>query len=249
MMDDQLLLRYNRQIMLGQVDIAGQQKLAESRIAIIGLGGLGCPAVQYLAAAGVGELIIIDDDIIELSNLQRQLAYSDADIGQPKAQVMERQLQRLNPDVKVTAINQAFSPVDHQPVIDRCDVVIDATDTISSRKLINAACVTAAVPLVFAAAIRMEGQLTVFDSRREHSPCYECVYGHIQVNESCSQSGVLGSVVGTLGLMQATEAIKLVLDIGSSPVGRLQLYDATSGDWQTIKIAANPGCPVCAGRH
>ena len=246
MLDDQQLLRYNRQLLLPQIDIAGQEKLANSRIAVIGLGGLGCPAAQYLAAAGVGELVVIDDDIIEISNLQRQLVYTDRDIGQSKARVMARQLMQLNPAIRVTVLDQRFEAHVHHQLIDSCDAVIDATDTISSRKQINSCCVNAGVPLVFAAAIRMEGQLTVFDPRLQHSPCYECVFGHIKVNESCTQGGVLGSVVGTLGIMQATEAIKLVLNIGSVPVGRLLLYDAESSDWRTVKISANPNCPVCA---
>lgn len=244
-MDDDYLLRFNRQILLPQIDIKGQQKLAQSRVAVIGLGGLGCPVATYLSAAGVGQLAVIDHDVVELTNLQRQLAYTDADIGNPKANVVKQLCAKINPRCEIDAINDKFIAGKHQDIIQSCDVIVDATDNIESRKAVNAASVSEMKPLVFAAAIRMEGQLTVFDPRNRKSPCYECIFGHIITQERCSDSGVLGTVVGTLGLMQATEAIKLLIGLGQSPVGRLLFYDALSCDWQSIKISRNPDCPLC----
>ena len=246
MLNDQQLLRFNRQLLLPQIDIAGQERLSDSAVTIVGLGGLGCPAAMYLAAAGVGQITLIDHDVIELTNLQRQLAYSDENIGRPKVEVMTELLSRLNDDCKVSKIREKFDPIVQHSLVQSTDVFIDATDNLGSRKSINQYCVENQIPLVFAAAIRMEGQLTVFDPRIETSPCYECVFGDIDVNESCSQSGIVGTVVGTMGLMQATEAIKLLLGIGQSLVGRLQLYDALSADWQTIKITKRKNCPACS---
>ncbi len=244
-MDDTQLLRFNRQLLLPQIDIAGQQKLLTSHVTVVGLGGLGCPATMYLAAAGVGQLTLIDHDVIELTNLQRQLAYSDDDIGKPKVSVMAELTNKLNPKCKVSKIKQQFNPDQHHSIIKSSQVLIDATDNPQSRQCINRYCVENTIPLVFAAAIRMEGQLSVFDSRNKNSPCYECVFDQTQINESCSQSGVLGTVVGTLGLMQATETIKLIVGIGQSPIGRLQIYDALAAEWQTIKISKRSDCPVC----
>ncbi len=244
-MDDNYLLRFNRQILLPQIDIKGQQKLGQSQVTVIGLGGLGCPVATYLAAAGVGRLVLIDHDVVELTNLQRQLAYTDADIDKPKASVIMKVCKSINPTCKITAIQQRFTPEQHQSLVLSSDVIVDATDNIDARKAVNLACVTAIKPLVFAAAIRMEGQLTVFDPRAGVSPCYECVFGDIKVNESCSEGGILGTVVGTLGLMQATEVIKLIVGMGLSPVGRLLLYDALSCEWQSININRRNDCPVC----
>lgn len=245
-MDDNYLLRFNRQILLPQVDIKGQQKLDQSQVTVIGLGGLGCPVATYLAAAGVGRLILIDHDVVELTNLQRQLAYTQADIDSPKTETIRQLCADINPHCKITAIQRQFDLQAHQNLIQSSDVIVDATDNIESRRAINAASVLESRPLVFAAAIRMEGQLTVFDPRDNNSPCYECVFGHVNVNETCSEGGILGTVVGTLGLMQATEAIKLIVGMGQSPVGRLLLYDALSCDWQSIKIRRRGDCPVCS---
>ena len=247
-MDDNYLLRYNRQILLPQIDVKGQQKLASAHVTVVGLGGLGCPVATYLAAAGVGHLNLIDHDKVELTNLQRQLAYTDADIDKPKATAIKQLCQKINPDCNINAVQERFMASSHQNYIKTSDVIVDATDNIESRKTINKACVLDTKPVVFAAAIRMEGQLTVFDPRTENSPCYECVFGDIKVNEACSEGGILGSVVGTLGLMQATEAIKLIVGIGESPIGRLLLYDAMSCDWQSIKIVRRNDCRVCQKR-
>ncbi len=244
-MDDQQLLRFNRQILLPQIDIGGQQKLAQSKVTVVGLGGLGCPAAMYLAAAGVGELTLIDHDVIELTNLQRQLAYTEQDIGQPKVKAMAGLISRLNPASRVTTIEQKFDAQLNDLKVLATDVLIDATDNLQSRKSINQYSFQHGIPLVFASAIRMEGQLTVFNPGRTDSPCFECVFGHVELNETCSESGILGSVVGIMGLIQATETIKILLDIGESPVGQLQIYDALCSQWQTIKITKRPDCSVC----
>ena len=245
MMDDADLLRFNRQILLPQIDIEGQQKLAQSKVTIIGLGGLGCPVTIYLAAAGIGELTLIDHDTVELSNLQRQPAYTESDIGEPKARVLSQFIARQNPKCKVNAITEQFELDKHQDLVSHSDVLIDATDNIDARKNINRVSLRFQKPLVYGAAIRMEGQLSVFDPRDDESPCYECVFSGVELNESCSESGVLGSVVGTIGLMQATETIKLLVNTGKVPVGRLLLYDALDSDWQAIKITKHPQCPAC----
>ncbi len=244
-MDDQQLLRFNRQILLPQIDIAGQQKLANAEVTIVGLGGLGCPAAMYLAAAGVGRLNLIDYDKVELTNLQRQLAYTDQDIGRPKVIVMAELIAKLNSDCKVKVFERQFNSTLDNDSIQSTHVILDATDNLESRKAVNQFSQTHQIPLVFAAAIRMEGQLTVFDPGQTDSPCFECVFGKTQLNESCSQSGILGTVVGTMGLMQATEAIKIIVGIGQLPVGRLQIYDALAADWQTIKIKKRSDCPIC----
>ena len=244
-MDDHYLLRFNRQILLPQVDIEGQKKLADSHVTVIGLGGLGCPVATYLAAAGVGELSLVDHDKVELTNLQRQLAYTYADIDKPKADIMGQVCAGLSPDCSINTVTEQFDLSKHQHLIGTSDVVVDATDNVASRKSINQACVLERIPLVFAAAIRMEGQLTVFDPRVDDSPCYECVFGHIKVNERCSDGGILGTVVGTLGLMQATETIKLIVGMGQPPVGRLVIYDALSSEWQSIKMNRRADCKVC----
>jgi len=244
-LDDQQLLRFNRQLLLPQIDIDGQEKLLASHVTIVGLGGLGCPAATYLAASGVGRITLIDHDLIEITNLQRQLAYSDENIGESKVSVMTKLIAKLNPNCKVEQIDQRFNPTEQHSSIESSNVLIDATDNLEARRSINQYAVAQKIPLVFAAAIRMEGQLAVFDSRINNSPCYECVFGHTDVNESCSESGVLGTVVGTIGLMQATETIKLLLNIGESLIGRLQLYDAFAGEWQTIKLSKRADCSVC----
>ena len=244
-MDDNYLLRFNRQILLPQIDIKGQQKLSQSRVTVIGLGGLGCPVATYLAAAGVGQLTLIDHDVVELTNLQRQLAYTDADIKKPKATTLMQLCENINPHCAITAIGQQFNLEEHRSFIQSSDVIVDATDNVDARKAVNLASVLEKKPLVFAAAIRMEGQLTVFDPRLGNSPCYECVFGQANVNETCTEGGILGTVVGTLGLMQATEVIKLIVGMGQSPVGRLLLYDALSCEWQSIIIRRKSDCPVC----
>ena len=249
MMNDNQLLRYSRQIMLSQFDIDGQEKLLKTKALILGVGGLGCPAAQYLAAAGVGELILSDPDTVDMTNLQRQVLFSEADINLPKVEAAANRINQLNPDVVCKTIPEQLDGQALLENVRNADVVLDCTDNFSSRFAINKACVEAGTPLVSGAAIRMNGQLSVYDFRQTEAPCYRCLYDE-QNNEqlSCSESGILGPVVGTIGTMQALEAIKLITGMGETLSGRLMIFDALSMQWQSMNLQADPECIVCGGR-
>lgn len=244
-MEDQQLLRYSRQIMLPQIDVEGQEKLLASRILIIGMGGLGSPVAMYLAAAGVGHLVLVDDDEVELSNLQRQITHSTDDIGLKKVDSAKATIKGLNPEIKVSGYTKRLNNKELNAEIVSADVVIDGTDNFESRFAINEACVKNNTPLVSGAAIRMEGQVSVFN-KTPLSPCYHCLYkDEGELDTSCSNNGVLSPVVGIIGSIQATEAIKLLLDIGDSLDGKLLLLDALYMEWRTLKLKKDPSCPVC----
>lgn len=247
-MHDEQLLRYSRQILLPQVDIQGQKKLLESRALIIGVGGLGSPAAMYLAAAGIGTLAISDDDTVDLSNLQRQIAYHSDEIGQAKVESAQRTLQRLNPEVRVIPIPRRLTGDELLDEVHRSQVVLDCSDNFRTRFEVNAACVHAHTPLVSGAVIRFEGQVAVFDTRSEWSPCYHCLFpgegGELQ--ESCSQNGVAAPLPGIIGSIQALEAFKVLLGIGRTLNGRLLLLDAMSMDWTSLTVPKHPGCPTCS---
>jgi len=248
-MKDESLLRYSRQIMLPELDVAGQQKLVDATVLIIGMGGLGCPAAMYLAAAGVGHLIIADDDAVELTNLQRQIAHSEKDIGSPKVASAAASLQGLNPDVRVTAIAERLSGGRLQELVKQADVVVDACDNFSTRFAVNESCIAAGKPLVSGAAIRLEGQVTVFDCRDARSPCYQCLYQAGDDDDvSCASNGVMAPVVGIIGSVQALETIKLIAGVGSPLVGRLLLFDGLALNWREMKLPRDPGCEACAQR-
>lgn len=245
MKDDQLL-RYSRQIMLPQVDIAGQQALLDSHVLIIGAGGLGSPASMYLAAAGVGRLTLVDYDTVELSNLQRQLAHTETDLGANKADSAAATLRAINSDVEVIALNRRVCAAELGELVSSADVVLDATDNVATRFAINRACLAAKVPLVSGAAIRLEGQVAVFDSRQSDSPCYECLYkGGEGGDLTCADNGVFAPVVGIIGSMQALEALKLIAQFGDTLVGRLLLFDASSMQWREMKLPRDPNCVAC----
>jgi len=245
MKDDQLL-RYSRQIMLPQVDIAGQQALLDSHVLIIGAGGLGSPASMYLAAAGVGRLTLVDNDTVELSNLQRQLAHTETDLGANKADSAAATLRAINSDVEVIALNRRVCAAELGELVSSADVVLDATDNVETRFAINRACLAAKVPLVSGAAIRLEGQIAVFDSRQSDSPCYECLYkGGEGGDLTCADNGVFAPVVGIIGSMQALEALKLIAQFGDTLVGRLLLFDASSMQWREMKLPRDPNCVAC----
>ena len=245
MKDDQLL-RYSRQIMLPQVDIAGQQALLDSHVLIIGAGGLGSPASMYLAAAGVGRLTLVDNDTVELSNLQRQLAHTETDLGANKADSAAATLRAINSDVEVIALNRRVGAAELDELVSSADVVLDATDNVETRFAINRACLAAKVPLVSGAAIRLEGQVAVFDSRQSDSPCYECLYkGGEGGDLTCADNGVFAPVVGIIGSMQALEALKLIAQFGDTLVGRLLLFDASSMQWREMKLPRDPNCLAC----
>lgn len=249
-MDDEQLLRYSRQIMLPEVDIEGQDKLLAARVLVIGLGGLGSPVALYLAAAGVGQLVLSDFDCVDLSNLQRQIAHRHVDIGRPKVESARDQILALNPDIGVTALNQRLEGDALLEQVGLADVVVDCSDNFASRFAINSACVQQRTPLVSGAAIRLEGQVSVFDSRDPSSPCYRCLFpdGGDDVALTCASSGVIAPLVGMIGTTQALETLKLLTGFGTSLVGRLLLLDARHLEWRSLNLGRDPDCPECGGR-
>ncbi len=245
-MNDEQLLRYSRQIMLPQLGIEGQQRLREASVLVVGSGGLGCPVSMYLAASGIGGIIIADDDKVELTNLQRQLAHTMVDLGRLKAESLKASLGAINPECTVDAVAGRIDSEQLARLVPRVSAVLDCTDNFEARFAINRACVTCRVPLVSGAAIRFEGQVMVYDPRQESSPCYQCLYPVTgEVEETCSQNGIIAPLVGIIGSMQALEAIKLITRIGTTLSGRLQILDALGLRWREIKIAVDPKCPIC----
>ncbi len=247
-MTDEELLRYSRQILLPEFDIVGQECLGQSRALIVGLGGLGSAAAMYLAAAGVGRLILVDFDTVDLSNLQRQIVHRTADIGRLKVESARDTLRALNPLVEVVAVPKALDDTELLERVRQADVVVDASDNLPTRLAINAACVRAGVPLVSGAAIRLEGQVLVWRPGGEGA-CYRCLYRDAGMNpETCAQTGVLAPVVGVIGGIQAVEAIKVLTGLGETLDGRLLLLDAARMEWRTLKARRDPACPAC-GDH
>lgn len=245
-MQDEELLRYSRQILLPEIDVAGQEKIISSRVLIVGLGGLGSPVALYLAAAGVGELILVDFDSVDLSNLQRQIAHTTDRIDQTKVASAAQQLSQLNPHTKLICIDTKLSSEQLASHVIAATAVVDCSDNFSTRFAINKACVDNKTPLISGAAIQLEGQISVFDSRLNTSPCYRCLYDDIDdSNLSCSQNGVLASVVGIIGTMQATETLKVITEFGETLVGRLLLLDAKAMSWRELKLNKDPDCPIC----
>ena len=248
-MNDEQLLRYSRQIMLPSVDVAGQQKLLNSTVMVLGLGGLGSPVAMYLAAAGVGHLILADFDQVDSSNLQRQIIHSETNIGMNKAGSAKQRLESLNSDVSITTVTEKLSKDKLLEWVKRVDCVVDCTDNFESRFLINQLCVQSQIPLVSGAAIRLEGQVTVF-TNDQNSPCYQCVYPDTgeELDQTCSENGVLSPVVGIIGSVQATETLKLIMDVGKRLQNRLLLLDAATMEWRSINFKKDPACPVCNSR-
>lgn len=244
-MKDEELLRYSRQIMLPQVDIDGQQKLLDSTMLIVGMGGLGSPSAYYLAAAGVGHLIIADFDQVELSNLQRQIIHSTQDIGKDKVDSAKETLIALNPEIKITTI-KVLTEENIVSLVSQADAVLDGTDNFKSRFAINKACVEAKTPLLSAAVIRFEGQLSVFKGYETDQPCYQCLYSEEgDGTENCVESGILAPVAGVLGTMQALQAIKVLLNLGEQLCGELMLVDALDLSFRKVKISKDNQCPIC----
>lgn len=248
-MNDDQLLRYSRQIMLPSIGIEGQEALLNSRVLIIGLGGLGSPVAMYLAAAGIGTLVLADFDKVDLTNLQRQVIHNTDSIGTPKVTSAQTAIAKLNPECQVIAIDQMLSEEQLDEQVKKAGLVVDCTDNFSTRFAINEACVKRKTPLVSGAAIRMEGHVSVF-SGQPGDPCYRCLYGgEGEVEETCSENGVLAPIVGIIGSIQATEAIKVLTNAGSILNGRLLMMDALEMQWRTLKLKADPNCPVCSGRE
>lgn len=250
MLSDQELLRYSRQVLLAQVDIDGQLRLKQSKALVVGVGGLGSPVALYLAAAGVGELHLADFDTVDLTNLQRQIIHDTDSVGMGKVDSAIRRLQAINPEIKLVAHRLALDENSLTAAVSAVDVVLDCSDNFTTREAVNAACVAAARPLVSGAAIRLEGQLSVFDTRRDTSPCYHCLYGHGSEAElTCSEAGVIGPLVGLVGSLQALEALKLLAEFGEPLVGRLLLIDALTTRMRELRVKRDPACAVCAQRH
>jgi adenylyltransferase/sulfurtransferase len=245
-MNDQELLRYSKQIMLPQIDVEGQQKIIDSTMLIVGMGGLGSPTALYLAAAGVGHIIIADFDQVELSNLQRQIIHRTSDIGDDKVNSAKAKLLELNPNIKVTIANEIVHTDNLSSLIKDVDIVLDGTDNFESRFEINKACVEFQKPLVSAAVIRLEGQISVFKGYEIDQPCYQCLYSEEGgENESCVQNGVLAPVAGLVGTIQALQAIKVLLDLGEQLCGVLLLVDALDLSFRKVKIVKDSECPIC----
>ena len=244
-MDDQELLRYSRQIMLPEIDLAGQRRLLNAKILIIGLGGLGSPAAMYLAAAGIGTLTLVDHDQVDIGNLQRQIAHRTRDIGRQKVDSAAETLAAINPLCRIVSIPRQLDPDGLSEAVAAAEVVLDCSDNFATRFAVNAACVDAETPLVSGAAIRWEGQVSVFTGRRGE-PCYRCLYAAgDEPEESCSANGVVAPLVGIIGATQATEAIKLLTGAGHTLAGRLLILDALEMEWRTLRLKKDPACPVC----
>jgi adenylyltransferase/sulfurtransferase len=246
-MQDEQLLRFSRQIMLPAIGVEGQEKLLNSRVLIIGLGGLGSPVAIYMAAAGVGELVLVDFDKVDLSNLQRQIVHSTNDIGVNKAESAKESILALNPGCQVSSIDHKLENEELSSLVAETDLVIDCSDNFATRFAINRACVANHTPLVSGAAIRMEGQVSLF-SGQPGDPCYRCLYGPGNDDEACTENGVLAPIVGIIGSIQATEAIKYLTNAGSTLNGRVLLLDAMGMEWRTLKLKADPECPVCGNK-
>ena len=244
-MNDAQLLRYSRQIMLPAMGIAGQERLRRARVLVVGLGGLGSPVAMYLAAAGVGRLVLADFDAVDLSNLQRQVLHTTDRIGMPKAESARLALAALNPEVELVTVKRSLSPATLPGLIQDLDLVVDGSDNFATRFAVNAACVAARKPLVSGAAIRMEGQVATF-SGQPGGPCYQCLYpGDGGTDDTCTANGILAPVVGIIGSIQATEAIKVLTGLGEPLFGRLLLLDAAAMQWREVRLTADPECPVC----
>lgn len=247
-MNDDELLRYSRQIMLADFDIAGQERLLAAKVLIVGLGGLGSPVALYLAAAGVGELWLADHDSVDLSNLQRQIAHGEADIGRPKVASAADAIRALNSHTCINTLNEKLQGQLLDDAVRAVDLVVDCSDNFRTRFALNDVCWKNQKPLVSGAAIRSEGQVLVIDPRAENSPCYRCLYDDALGDEqlSCATNGVLAPVVGIIGAVQALEAIKVLARYGEPAIGKLQIFDGTTLEWRSLKLARATDCPVCS---
>jgi molybdopterin-synthase adenylyltransferase len=249
-MTDEQLLRYSRHILLDEIGIEGQQRLLSSQALVIGAGGLGSPVMLYLGTAGVGRITVVDDDKVDLTNLQRQIAHTQARIGQPKAESAREAVAAINPDVQIKPVLQRADAAHLDALVAEMDVVIDCCDNFATRQAVNAACVKHRRPLVSGAAIGFDGQISVYDVRQSDKPCYACLFPAESTFEEvrCATMGVFAPLVGIIGTMQAAEALKILAGVGSSLAGRLQMLDARSMEWTEIRMPRQPNCAVCATR-
>lgn len=247
-MNDDQLLRYSRHILLPELGVEGQERLLASHALVVGAGGLGSPAAMYLAAAGVGRITICDADTVDLTNLQRQIAHRTASIGRPKVASARQTLLELNPDIEVIALEARLDAQGLMATIADCSVVLDCCDNFATRHAVNRACVAHRVPLVSGAAIRFDGQISVFDLRSPESPCYACLFSEDAETEEmrCAVMGVFAPLTGIVGATQAAETIKLLTGTGRTLNGRLLVLDALDMEWRSMRLARDPKCPVCA---
>ena len=249
-MDDRQLLRYSRHLLLDDIGIEGQQRLLDSHALIVGAGGLGSPVALYLASAGVGQITLVDDDTVDLTNLQRQIMHTEARVGQPKVASAEAAIGALNPGVRVRTVAQRADEAQLTELAAAADIVLDCTDNFATRQALNRACVATGRPLVSGAAIGFDGQISVYDPRRAASPCYACVFPPTQAVEEarCATMGVFAPLVGIIGTLQASEALKLLCGIGEPLVGRLLMLDARRTEWTELRVPRQADCPVCGTR-
>ena len=247
-MDDTELLRYSRQIMLPEIDVSGQQKLKSASVLVLGVGGLGSPVALYLAASGIGTLVLADDDNVEISNLQRQIVHSQEAISMNKARSAQLTLKRLSPSLETKLIQHRMNYNELEDLIPSVNLVIDCSDNLETRYLINEVCWKNKKPLISGAAIRWEGHLSMFDSSNPESPCYRCLYPNDINGEnlSCSENGVASPLVGIIGTMQAMEAVKVLTGVGQSLIGKVMYYDAKQNDWKKFNLTRAPNCPICS---
>lgn len=247
MLNDNDFMRYSRQVMLEDIGLEGQNKLQQARVLIVGLGGLGSPASLYLAGAGIGELILVDDDELHVSNLQRQILYRTQDIPDAKSEVAKQSLLALNPEIKITSYKQRIDDGSLSKLVKEVNLVLDCTDNMLTRQAINRACVTQQTPLISGSAVGFSGQLMVFEPPFTHG-CYHCLYpDEAEPQRNCRTAGILGPVVGVIGTLQALEAIKLLSGLPCSLSGKLRLFDGRKQNWSTLRLTPSKTCPVCRG--
>ncbi|BAN21948.1 HesA/MoeB/ThiF family protein [Caballeronia insecticola] len=249
-MNDDQLLRYSRHILVDEIGIEAQQRFLDAHAIIVGAGGLGAPAAMYLAAAGVGKITLVDGDTVDLTNLQRQIVHMTRSVGTLKVESAKQTLNALNPDVDIHAVETRADQAWLDANVPKANVVLDCTDNFATRHAINAACAAHGVPLVSGAALRFDGQISTFDFRAPDSPCYACVFPPDQAFEevACSTMGVFAPTVGIIGAMQAAEALRVIGGFGKTLAGRLMMLDSLRMEWNTMKIARQPDCPVCRAR-
>lgn len=248
-MNDAQLLRYSRQLLLTEIDLHGQETLLKSKILLVGLGGLGSPIAMYLAACGVGTLILCDHDVVELSNLQRQILHKTTDLNRNKTDSAAESIQALNPDVNVIKISSALEGARLSKEVCHADVVIDASDNFSTRYALNSACIATRTPLISGSASGLKGQITTFRFDLFPSPCYHCLYpDYGNAQETCAQTGILAPVVGIIGSLQAAEAVKILLNLGETLQGRLLQFDARTFTWRNSALKSDPSCPTCSSQ-
>lgn len=247
MLNDNDFMRYSRQVILEDIGLEGQNKLQQARVLIVGLGGLGSPASLYLAGAGIGELILVDDDELHFSNLQRQILYRTQDIPDAKSEVAKQSLLALNPEIKITSYKQRIDDDSLSKLVKEVNLVLDCTDNMLTRQAINRACVTQQTPLISGSAVGFSGQLMVFEPPFTHG-CYHCLYpDEAEPQRNCRTAGILGPVVGVIGTLQALEAIKLLSGLPCSLSGKLRLFDGRKQNWSTLRLTPSKTCPVCRG--